>query len=107
MFEDQFLGVLHLYRATPIGPLDADDLDFTLAVARQLGAVWHRLRKQAKGLLKSYRSGDPAAVAWITWHELAQTVSEEAARFPSSDPSVIGAVRRLANSVTRSIQRHS
>jgi hypothetical protein len=49
----------------------------------------------------------PAAVAWITWHEVAQTVSEEAAGFPSSDPSVIGAVRRLANSVTRSIERHS
>ncbi len=46
-FEDQFLGLLHLYRTTPQGPLNADDLEFTLAVARQLGTVWHRLRRQA------------------------------------------------------------
>ena len=46
LFEDQVLGLLHLYRTTPQGPLNADDLEFTLAVARQLGTVWHRLRKQ-------------------------------------------------------------
>jgi Nif-specific regulatory protein len=47
LFEDQFLGLLHLYRTTPQSPLNADDLEFTLAVARQLGAVWQRLRLQA------------------------------------------------------------
>jgi len=46
LFEDQVLGLLHLYRASTQGPLNADDLEFTLAVARQLGTVWHRLRKQ-------------------------------------------------------------
>jgi Nif-specific regulatory protein len=46
LFEDQFLGLLHLYRTTTQSPLNADDLEFTLAVARQLGAVWHRLRRQ-------------------------------------------------------------
>ncbi|MCE9565933.1 MAG: sigma 54-interacting transcriptional regulator [Planctomycetes bacterium] len=45
-FGDQFLGLLHLYRANPNGPLTSDDLEFTLAVARQLGAVWQRLRMQ-------------------------------------------------------------
>jgi hypothetical protein len=41
--------LLHLYRtSTQAGPLNADDLEFTLAVARQLGAVWHRLRQQAR-----------------------------------------------------------
>ncbi len=47
VFEDQFLGLLHLYRTTPTTPLNPDDLEFTLAVARQLGTVWHRLRRQA------------------------------------------------------------
>ncbi len=47
LFEDQVLGLLHLYRTTTQSPLNADDLEFTLAVARQLGAVWHRLRRQA------------------------------------------------------------
>ncbi|MFO0824220.1 MAG: sigma-54-dependent Fis family transcriptional regulator [Gemmataceae bacterium] len=46
IFGDQLLGLLHLYRVNPHGPLNADDLEFTLAVARQLGAVWHRLRRQ-------------------------------------------------------------
>jgi Nif-specific regulatory protein len=46
VFEDQFLGLLHLYRTSKQTPLNSDDLEFTLAVARQLGAVWHRLRVQ-------------------------------------------------------------
>jgi transcriptional regulator with GAF, ATPase, and Fis domain len=44
--EDQVLGLLHLYRNTRQMPLNSDDLEFTLAVARQLGAVWQQLRKQ-------------------------------------------------------------
>jgi transcriptional regulator with GAF, ATPase, and Fis domain len=47
LFEEQVLGLLHLYRVTGHGPLNADDLEFTLAVARQLGTVWHRLARQA------------------------------------------------------------
>ena len=47
LFEDQCLGLLHLYRTTAQTPLNNDDLEFTLAVARQLGAVWHRLKRQA------------------------------------------------------------
>jgi transcriptional regulator with GAF, ATPase, and Fis domain len=47
LYEDQILGLLHLYRTVQQAPLNADDLEFTLAVARQLGTVWHRLRLQA------------------------------------------------------------
>ena len=47
LFEDQMLGLLHLYRTSQHAPLNPDDLEFTLATARQLGTVWHRLRKQA------------------------------------------------------------
>jgi Nif-specific regulatory protein len=47
LFEEQVLGLLHLYRVSPQASLNADDLEFTLAVARQLGAVWHRLARQA------------------------------------------------------------
>ena len=46
LFEDQILGLLHLYRTSNQGPLNTDDLEFILAVARQLGTVWHRLRKE-------------------------------------------------------------
>jgi Nif-specific regulatory protein len=47
MFEDQVLGLLHLYRTSGHTPLNPDDLEFTLAVARQLGTVWHRFARQA------------------------------------------------------------
>ena len=43
IFEDQVLGLLHLYRASGVSPLNNDDLEFTLAVARQFGTVWQRL----------------------------------------------------------------
>ncbi len=45
--DDQPLGLLHLYRTSLHSPLNNDDLEFALAVARQLGAVWHKLRLQA------------------------------------------------------------
>jgi Nif-specific regulatory protein len=47
LFEDQVLGLLHLYRTAQSSPLNPDDLEFTLAVARQLGTVWHKLRIQS------------------------------------------------------------
>jgi transcriptional regulator with GAF, ATPase, and Fis domain len=44
---DQLMGLLHLYRTSKSTPLNGDDLEFTLAVARQFGTVWHRLARQA------------------------------------------------------------
>ena len=44
---DQVLGLLHLYRTSGHTPLNADDLEFTLAVARQLGTAWQKLSRQA------------------------------------------------------------
>jgi Nif-specific regulatory protein len=46
LFGDHVLGLLHLYRTSSHTPLNADDLEFTLAVARQLGTVWHKLSRQ-------------------------------------------------------------
>jgi Nif-specific regulatory protein len=45
--EDQVLGLLHLYRTSGHVPLNPDDLEFTLAVARHLGTVWHRFGRAA------------------------------------------------------------
>ncbi len=45
LFDDKVLGLLHLYRTSPHMPLNADDLEFTLAVARHLGTVWHKLAR--------------------------------------------------------------
>ena len=44
---DRVLGLLHLYCTGERGALTTDDLEFALAVARQLGTVWDRFRNRA------------------------------------------------------------
>jgi len=46
LFNDQVLGLIHLYCTAPLKALDAEDLEFTVAVARQLGGAIHNLTKQ-------------------------------------------------------------
>jgi Nif-specific regulatory protein len=46
-FGEQMLGLIHLYCITRDRTLDADDLEFASAVARQLGTSLHQLRVQA------------------------------------------------------------
>jgi Nif-specific regulatory protein len=46
MHGDRVLGLIHLYCTDPHKALDADDLEFAVAVARQLGAVTHQLQRQ-------------------------------------------------------------
>ena len=40
------LGLIHLYCTDPHKALDAEDLEFTVAVAKQLGSVIHQLQRQ-------------------------------------------------------------
>src|SRR5262245_30545904 len=46
VFADKVLGLIHLYCSEPLKALDAEDLEFTVAVAKQLGGVVHGLQKQ-------------------------------------------------------------
>ncbi len=55
LFEGQNLGLLHLYNTAKQERLNADDLEFALAAAHQLGMAWHRIRKQ-NGLSVENRS---------------------------------------------------
>jgi Nif-specific regulatory protein len=45
-FADKVLGLIHLYCTDPHKALDAEDLEFTVAVAKQLGGVIHNLQRQ-------------------------------------------------------------
>jgi transcriptional regulator with GAF, ATPase, and Fis domain len=47
MFGDKVLGLIHLYCIDPLKSLNAEDLEFTVAVAKQLGAVTHQMQRQA------------------------------------------------------------
>ncbi|MFM7151843.1 MAG: sigma 54-interacting transcriptional regulator [Gemmataceae bacterium] len=46
LFGDQVLGLIHLYCINPHKTLDAEDLEFTVAVAKQLGGAIHNLRQR-------------------------------------------------------------
>lgn len=48
LFGDKVLGLIHLYSTTPEKGLDGDDLEFAVAVAKQLGAALHQLQVQTE-----------------------------------------------------------
>jgi Nif-specific regulatory protein len=45
-FGDKVFGLIHLYCTDPHRTLDAEDLEFAVAVAKQLGTVIHQMRRQ-------------------------------------------------------------
>lgn len=49
----------------------------------------------------------PEVLAWTTWARLGQAVAESRDAFTADDPSTEGTVRRLAESVSSSINRHA
>ncbi len=46
LFGDRLLGLIHLYCTDPHKSLDPEDLEFAVAVAKQLGGVIHQLQRQ-------------------------------------------------------------
>jgi transcriptional regulator with GAF, ATPase, and Fis domain len=47
VFGEKTLGLIHLYCTDPHKALDAEDLEFAVAVAKQLGAVIFQMQRQA------------------------------------------------------------
>ncbi|MCC6419880.1 MAG: sigma 54-interacting transcriptional regulator [Gemmataceae bacterium] len=47
LFGEKILGLIHLYCTDPHKALNAEDLEFAVAVAKQLGNVTHQLQRQA------------------------------------------------------------
>jgi Nif-specific regulatory protein len=45
VFGEKILGLIHLYCTDPHKALDAEDLEFAVAVAKQLGSVIHQLQR--------------------------------------------------------------
>ncbi|MCI0465375.1 MAG: sigma 54-interacting transcriptional regulator [Gemmataceae bacterium] len=46
IFGEKVFGLIHLYCTDPHKALNAEDLEFTVAVAKQLGTVTHQLQRQ-------------------------------------------------------------
>jgi Nif-specific regulatory protein len=55
IFSERVLGLIHLYCTDPHKALDAEDLEFTVAVAKQLGSVIHQMQRQ-ESLIDENRS---------------------------------------------------
>ena len=47
LVDGKATGLLHLYSSSDTARLNADDLEFTIAVAHHLGVVWQKLRRQS------------------------------------------------------------
>ncbi len=45
--DQELLGLIHIYSTKASRRLNADDLELTLAIARQVGIAWQRLRREA------------------------------------------------------------
>src|SRR5262249_15245657 len=46
LFAEKVLGLIHLYCTNPHKALDDEDLEFAVAVAKQLGGVIHQMQRQ-------------------------------------------------------------
>jgi Nif-specific regulatory protein len=57
VFNERVLGLIHLYCTDPHKALDAEDLEFAVAVAKQLGSVIHQMQRQMelRGEIRSLR----------------------------------------------------
>jgi Nif-specific regulatory protein len=47
IYGDRVLGLIHLYCSDPLRALNSEDLEFTVAVAKQLGLATHNIQRQA------------------------------------------------------------
>jgi Nif-specific regulatory protein len=52
-FADRVLGLIHLYCTDPHKALDGEDLEFAVAVAKQLGSAIHQMQRQASLTLEN------------------------------------------------------
>ena len=60
IFGERVLGLIHLYCTDPHKALDAEDLEFAVAVAKQLGAVIHQLQQQSSLSAENHVAARPA-----------------------------------------------
>ncbi len=60
LFGERVLGLIHLYCTDPHKALDAEDLEFTVAVAKQMGSVIHQLQKQSSLSAANLAAAGPA-----------------------------------------------
>ena len=64
---ERILGLIHLYCTNPHKALDAEDLEFAVAVAKQLGSVINQIQRTVT-LSEENKSYVPAARQLESWN---------------------------------------
>ena len=85
---DRVLGLIHLYCTDPHKALDAEDLEFAVAVAKQLGNAVHLLRLQQSltASNRSLRDQLPWRASWSARARPSGTWSRRWGAWPAPTP---------------------
>ena len=88
IFGENVLGIVHLYSMNSARQLDAEDLEFVLAVARQLGVAIHYQQRQAALAAENRSLRDQLRVESELVGESAaiKDIERQIARWPTPTP---------------------
>jgi DNA-binding NtrC family response regulator len=90
-FGDKVLGLIHLYCSNPLKSLDPEDLEFTVAVAKHLGAATHQIQRQASLTAQNRSLRDQLRVEseLVGSSEAIQTIENQIGRVAATNATVL------------------
>jgi Nif-specific regulatory protein len=91
LFGEKVLGLIHLYCTDPHKALSTEDLEFTVAVAKQLGTVIHQLQRQASlsAENQSLRAQLKVESELVGTHPAMKAVEHQIARVAGTNATVL------------------
>jgi Nif-specific regulatory protein len=91
MFQQQVLAVIHLYCTDPLKSLDAENLEFAVAVAKHLGAAIHQLNRQLSLTAENQSLRDQLRVEseLVGNSQVIQTIESQVARVAGTNATVL------------------
>jgi Nif-specific regulatory protein len=91
LFNDKVLGLIHLYCTSPLRTLTAEDLEFTVALAKQLGMATHQLQRQASLSAENQSLRDQLGVEseLVGSHQVMQQIEQQIALVAPTNATVL------------------
>ncbi len=91
LFNERVLGLIHLYCMDPHKALDAEDLEFAVAVAKQLGAIIHQMQRQTALTAENRSLRDQLRVEseLVGGHDSIKRIEEQIARVASTNATCL------------------
>ncbi|MDQ1250018.1 MAG: hypothetical protein QG597_4395 [Actinomycetota bacterium] len=100
------LLLLILGNPPPVRVTGQGRMSITDAISRHLGSVLTRMDDPPHDET-TLITGLDDTITWITWHEIATVVDAQRTRWGPADPSLVGTINRLADSVIHAVTRHT